>query len=185
VRFGRLPGVRGRPIVASVLRPSLIAVLLVVTACASAGGEWPSLARRPGETGGSCCPGVTPPAEPVAVPPGSQPPPVLPAPAPVDLAALEKRLDDARAAWARQAERSEAAVRAATGAGASDSAWAAAELELSRLEARGAEFREIADVIGVVTSPEQGRAKAAADAAYAEHVTAFDRLRSVLAAARP
>lgn len=169
-----------------------IASGFILTACASGDGTWPSLARRPGEAGGDCCgaSAATPPTPTVpqtAPPPPAEavPVPSAPAPASVDLDSLEKQLGEARAAWEAQRARAEAAVRAATGKSPGETAWAEAELELSRLEEKGAEFRDISDQIGVVTSPEQAvRLSGEALAAYDAHIAAFGALRQQLAPAR-
>ena len=161
-----------------------LAAALGVAACASADGEWPSLARRPGEAGGGCC------GDAVSQPPAPSPAKLAPAPTAaviIDLAALGERLQRARAAWDAQHQRAVAAVDVATGPKPGETGAATAELEVSRLEENGSEFRDIADEAGVVTSPEQSPQAAAlakqAQTAYDAHIAAFDALRRRLAAA--
>jgi hypothetical protein len=158
-------------------RAATIAALCALAACASAGGSWPSLARRPG----------------AAPPPGAAVPARQPSPTParpagvapaVDVGAAAARLARVRASWQAQQVRAEAAVRAATAASAGDTALTTAELELSRLELHGAEFGDIADEVAVVTSSQQAREVGdAARVAQALHVATFDVLRRQLAAA--
>ncbi len=168
-------------------RATAIAALCALAACASAGGSWPSLARRPGaaplpcgESAPALSPGATAPA-PKPVPTPAQPAGDAPA---VDIDAAAARLDRVRTAWQAQRVRAEAAVRAASAASQGDTAPTTAELELSRLELHGAEFGDIADAVAVVTSSQQARAVAdAARVAQALHVATFDALRRQLAAA--
>ena len=156
--------------------PAFLAVSLLLGACADRGGEWPSLARVPGSPDVPCGPAAesaVPAARPcVAAPPAA----AASAPAP-DLPALEARLAAARSAWADQLKAAEAAVSAATRADTGESAWAAAELQLSRLERAAVPFGEVAEAAG----SESGAAlRAAAEADRARHLEAFARLRSVL-----
>ena len=155
--------------------PAFLAVSLMLGACADRGGEWPSLARVPGSPNAPCGPAsesAAPAARPcVAAPPVA----TASTPAP-DLAALEARLTAARRAWANQLKASESAVSAAARAGAGESAWAAAELQLSRLERTAVPFGEVVDALA---GSESGAAlRSAAEADRARHLEAFARLRS-------
>lgn len=164
--------------------PAFLAVALMLGACGDRGGEWPSLARVPGSPNVPCGPAAeSPPASQpagprpcVAAPPAAEAPPA-PAPAP-DLPALESRLAAARGAWAEALKAAETAVAAAARADAGESAWAAAELQLSRLERAAVPFGEIAEALG---GSESGAAlRAAAEAEKARHLEAFARLRAAL-----
>jgi hypothetical protein len=157
--------------------PAFLAVSLMLGACAGRGGEWPSLARVPGSPNAPCGPAAE------SAPAGARPcvaaPPVTAAaiPAP-DLPALEARLAAARSAWADQLKVAEIAVSAAARADAGESAWAAAELQLSRLERAAAPFAEVAEALA---GSESGAAlREAAEADRARHLEAFARLRSAL-----
>ncbi|WP_170151816.1 hypothetical protein [Sphingosinicella microcystinivorans] len=155
--------------------PAFLAVSLMLAACADRGGEWPSLARVPGSP--------TPPCGPAAesAPTGARPcvaaPPVVSAATP-DLPALEARLVAARGAWADTMKAAESAVAAAARAEAGESAWAAAELQLSRLERAAVPFAEVAEALA---GSESGAAlRAAAEADRARHLETFARLRAAL-----
>lgn len=161
--------------------PAFLAVSLMLGACADRGGEWPSLARVPGSPNAPCGPAAESApagARPcVAAPPPavSTQAPDLPAP---DLTVLEARLSAARGAWADTLKAAESAVAAAAGADAGESAWAAAELQLSRLERAAAPFAEVAEALA---GSESGAAlREAAEADRARHLEAFARLRSAL-----
>ncbi|WP_374595976.1 hypothetical protein [Sphingosinicella sp.] len=146
-------------------------------ACADRGGEWPSLARVPGSPNAPCGPAAE------SAPAGARPcvaaPPVTAAPIPApDLPALEARLAAARSAWADQLKVAGTAVSVAARADAGESAWAAAELQLSRLERAAAPFAEVAEALA---GSESGAAlREAAEADRARHLEAFARLRSAL-----
>ena len=141
---------------------SLIPVILL-GACASTPGEYPSLARRPIER-------VT----------GTlTPPPPPPAPAPVDPAIarqLDSLLDRVRAADARFQAR-EGAVRrtiaAASGAAKSSEAWSVAMVTLTDLDAARSEAMvALADIDAIyaasrIEGEPASEAKAARDAASA------------------
>ncbi len=160
--------------------PAFLAVSLMLGACADRGGEWPSLARVPGSPDAPCGsvaesqPGKARPC--VAAPPVGTPT-TAPALAAVDVAALESRLAAARTAWTEQLKATETSVATAARANAGESAWAAAELQLSRLERAAAPFEEIAALAG----SESGAAvRSAAEAERARHLETFARLRASL-----
>jgi hypothetical protein len=165
--------------------PAFLAVSLLLGACAERGGTWPSLARVPGSPNAPCgaaaeSPRAAPPAPRpcVAAPPAGTPAVQAPdRPAP-DLSALESRLATARKAWADQVNVAEAAVAAASRAGAGETAWAAAELQLSRLERAAAPFAEIAEAIAGNDAATPLRSSA--QAAWSRHLETFARLRSAL-----
>ena len=156
--------------------PAFLAVSLMLGACADRGGEWPSLARVPGSPNAPCGPAAE--SAPVGARPCvAAPPAAVSTPAP-DLPALEARLAAARGAWADALRAAETAVSAAASAGAGESAWAAAELRLSRLERAAAPFAEVAEALA---GSESGAAlREAAQADRARHLEAFTRLRSAL-----
>ena len=112
----------------------------------------------------------------VAAPPAAE---ATSTPAPeLDLPALESRLAAVRGAWAEALKAAETAVAAAARADAGESAWAAAELQLSRLERAAVPFGEIAEALG---GSESGAAlRAATEAERARHLEAFARLRAAL-----
>lgn len=153
-------------------------------ACASSAGEWPSLAHRPGEVAApSPC---DKPAAATATTDAAPPPPAPPVAAPdatvIDIAATTRRLADTKSAWTEARRRAEAAVNAAGTAAPGETTWATAELELSRLESRGTEFRDIADGLrGVLTPLEQAAwLRADAEAAYDVHIATYNALRARL-----
>lgn len=119
-------------------------LLLAATGCAAtADGQWPSLARRPGEIESG-----TRAAEPAQA--STSPPAPAGDPAPVAVAAgrtadAAREFGEVDARWQRQRAATEAAVTAARGAAPSSAAWAKAQLELTRLERIGAEIGELRD----------------------------------------
>ena len=123
----------------------LVPALLLATAgcAATADGQWPSLARRPGEveSGVRAAPG--PPAPAVAEAPTGDAAPV--AVAAGRTAAAAREFTEVEARWQRQRTTTEAAVAAARGATPSSAPWAKAQLELTRLERLGAEIAELRD----------------------------------------
>lgn len=157
--------------------------LLLVSACTGSGGTWPSLAHRNAESGtGGDCNHIASPPPPLAPPPAPVPvtPPVSanPPAATVDVDALAARFADAERAWEVQRTQTEAAVEAAAGAASGNAEWAAAELELTRLERSAAAFGDISDRLGVVTSSQQAiRLRTAAAAAVDRHYRLFNDLR--------
>ena len=117
-----------------------LAVLLSLAAC-SAGGDWPSLARRPGES--APLPEAAPTTAPVETPvttAASGPAPAVTsgrlAEATRDFAGIEKR-------WQTQSAATETAVAAARGTSAGNPAATKAELELSRLDRVGAQIADL------------------------------------------
>ncbi|MBB4633620.1 hypothetical protein [Sphingosinicella soli] len=164
--------------------PAFLAVSMALGACSNRGGEWPSLARVPGSPNTPCGAAVEsapPAARPcVAAPPAGAIAPAqseTAAPAP-DLSALEARLAAARSAWTDQLKTAESAVSSAARADSGESAWAAAELQLSRLEGAAVPFEEIADALAGSESGTTLRLSAQAD--RQRHLDAFARLRSAL-----
>ncbi len=169
---------------------------LILAGCAAtADGEWPSLARRPGEieTGGR--------AEPVA----EAAPAAAPAPAADDatvvtaaarIADIARELAEVEGRWARQRGATDTALAAARGAAPSTAAWSKAQLELSRLERLGATMGELgertnaiagdlaqASAAGSVVKPALDSAGALLgriEAARAEHLTAFEAAQRTL-----
>jgi hypothetical protein len=166
----------------------ILALLPALGACASS-GSWPSLAYRPGEhaPGAPCDPAAIATAESAPPAPSPATQPAAPeAPAPVDLAAAARDLAAAKAEWSAQREKAEEAVEAAAGSDPGESRWATAQLELTRLDAIGSRFGEIANRLAVpgidaVTPPERAALLQGAEAARAEHLSVFDALRARLA----
>lgn len=157
--------------------PAFLAVSLMLGACADRGGEWPSLARVPGSPNTPCGSAAE------SAPAGARPCVAAPsaAAAPIsapDLPALEVRLAAARGAWADALKVAETAVSAAASADAGESAWAAAELQLSRLERAAAPFADVAEALAGSESGATLRESAEAD--RARHIEAFARLRAML-----
>jgi hypothetical protein len=119
------------------MRVILLAAFLL-TGCAAADGEWPSLARRP--------------AEAVLAPKPDAPPPARTASVPVP-AAIAARIDAAGREAGEIAERLKAqiaAVAASPGGKTGSPGWAGLQLQISRLEKIGnqlTEARRMADAI--------------------------------------
>lgn len=121
--------------------------LLLAGCAATADGEWPSLARRPGEieTGGRAEPVAE--AAPVAT--------AAPAPTAADDAAvvtaaariadIAREFAEVQERWSRQRAGTDAALAAARSAAANTPAWSKAQLELTRLERLGATMAELGD----------------------------------------
>jgi hypothetical protein len=130
------------------MRPALLLLLATAGCAATADGQWPSLARRPGEieSGGGAAPQpeIVPAATPAeaAAPPGDAAPVAVAA---GRTAAAAREFNEVEARWQRQRGVTEAAVTAARGAAPSSQAWAKAQLELTRLERIGAEIAELRD----------------------------------------
>lgn len=117
-------------------------MLLMLAGCAAAAdGEWPSLARRPGEIENGAA-AVTVPAPEPALPAGDASATAVAAGRTADIA---REFGDAEARWQRQRGVTETAVAAARGVAPSDPAWAKGQLELTRLERIGAEITELRD----------------------------------------
>ncbi len=119
------------------MRIPILALTLLLTACA-AGGDWPSLARRPGESAPlpEAAP-ATAPAAPADV--SSTSAPVVSgrlAEATRDFAAIEKR-------WEQQNSATGAAVAAAKGSAEGSVPATKAQLELSRFERVGAQIGDL------------------------------------------
>lgn len=126
------------------------AIVLMLSACAAgAEGEWPSLARRPGEVeSGSTLVEATPPAEPAATgPAGNAAVPVV-AIGRIDEAA--RNFEQVSTRWKQQSSATQAAVAAARGAAVSSQPWSHAQLELTRLERLGAELSDLRSQLGAV-----------------------------------
>lgn len=172
--------------------PALI--LLVLPACAAtAEGQWPSLARRPGEAE-SASPAVAAPAEPLPVASGDA---SAAAVASGRVAEVARELEQLNARWQRQRDDTEAAVTAARGAAASSQPWARAQLELTRFERLGAEMLELRDRLDAIAgdlalaSAQGGEVKAVLDqagqlilqleAGRAEHLRRFQSAQQGLA----
>lgn len=116
-------------------------MLLMLSGCAAgADGQWPSLARRPGEieSGASAVAPVPEPARPVGDAAAT-------AVATGRTADIAREFGDVEARWQRQRGVTDAAVAAARRAAPSDPAWAKGQLELTRLERIGAEITELRD----------------------------------------
>ncbi len=171
------------------LLPAAFLVLAALAACAPSRGAWPSLARVPGSPAVPCGAAAGAGAESPVVPGKARPcvgAPPTPTPGPaaspvtVDIAALEQRFAAARQAWTDQLEKTEAAAHAAR-SNAGETAWAGAELELSRLEQRAAPFAQIAETLADAEPSARITAlREAAVAARDEHLRAFGRLRATL-----
>ena len=108
----------------------------LLTACAAGSGEWPSLAKRPGEAAVAAGPAAGAGDSAVAAP----------------AAVIAGRVQDASRDLDRLAERltaqtatTSAAARAARGSGAASELAATAQLELSRLERIGAQLSDLRD----------------------------------------
>jgi hypothetical protein len=106
---------------------------LVLTACSSGEGAYPSLARRPAERVLGSAPVVTPePAVPLAPPPAS-------ADTTSRLARLTALAREAHARFAARRGRAEQLVSAAAGAAVASEAWAVATVALAELESARSE----------------------------------------------
>ena len=109
-------------------RRSALLLPIALTACASAGDDYPSLALRPEERPGGIAP--------VAIAPP------LVAPSPTDLARVRTVADAARAAhggFVDALPRARAAVRRAAGSAVGSKAWADAKVALADLESHRSE----------------------------------------------
>lgn len=131
----------------AMMRPTLLLLLTTAGCAATADGEWPSLARRPGEieSGTRAAPPLQAAAPETTVPeaPAGDAAPV--AVAAGRTAAAAREFDEVEARWQSQRGATEAAVSAARGAAPSSQAWSKAQLELTRLERIGAEIAELRD----------------------------------------
>lgn len=171
--------------------------LLLAGCAATADGEWPSLARRPGEieTGGR--------AEPVAEPVAATPAPAAPAAddaavvtAAARIADIAREFAEVQERWGRQRGATDAALAAARSAAANTPAWSKAQLELTRLERLGATMGELGDRANAIAgdlaqaSAAGSSVKPALDSAgalisrietgRAEHLTAFEAAQRAL-----
>lgn len=179
-------------------RSALYAILLMLPACAAtAEGEWPSLARRPGEAESG-----SPAAE--APPPVTDPGATGPAGAMISPAVAVGRIDEAArnleqisARWQRQSTETQTAVAAAQGTAVGSQPWSRAQLELTRLERIGAELADLRDQLDAVAgelavaSTQGGDVKSALDRAgaliarveqaRAEHLRVFETAQRALA----
>lgn len=165
---------------------SALAACLLLTACAGAGGNWPSLARRPAEkiAAGLSAPEVEGMSADAATAAPSSTATIAVArisDADRDLAAIEAR-------WKRQRAATEAAVVTARNAARDSDAWSGAQLELSRfgkIGAQAADARErlnaiAGDLASAAASGTEvsasltatGRLIARADALLADHAKA-------------
>jgi hypothetical protein len=126
-------------------------VLLLLPACASnADGEWPSLARRPGEITAA-----EEAAEPAATTAQATPatqatPSTIATAAAARIADAARELQEVETRWQRQRTATQAAVGAAGNAARNSSPWATAQLELTRLERVGAEAADLRDRLDAV-----------------------------------
>jgi hypothetical protein len=171
---------------------------LILAGCAAtADGEWPSLARRPGEieTGAR--------AEPVAAAPTVAAPAAAPAPpdatvvtAAARVADIAREFAEVSARWARQRATTDAALAAARSAAADTPAWSTAQLELTRLERLGATMGELGDRTNAVAGDLAQASAAGSDVkvaldsagvllgrietARAEHLTLFETAQRAL-----
>lgn len=175
------------------IRPAVLALLLFLPACAAtAEGEWPSLARRPGETQSAAT--VMAAAAPTTVPAADAGAVTVAA---SRVATIARDFDNLMTNWRRQRGDTEAAVTAARGAAASSAPWARAQLELTRLERLGSEMADLrtqADTVagdlavagssGAEVKPALDRAGqliARIEAARAEHGRVFEAAQKAVA----
>jgi hypothetical protein len=124
-------------------------ILLAAAGCAAtADGQWPSLARRPGEveSGARAVP-PEPAAAETPAPAGDAAPVAVAA---GRTAAAAREFDEVEARWRQQREATDAAVAAAKGAAPNSAAWSKAQLELTRLERIGAEITELRDRLDAI-----------------------------------
>jgi hypothetical protein len=172
-----------------------LALLLLLPACAAtAEGQWPSLARRPGEVD-SGSPSVAPAAAPTAS--ATTGDASAAAVAAGRIAGASKDFEQLTASWRQQRDQTEAAVAAARGTAASSQPWSRAQLELTRLERLGSEISELRERLNAVAgdlalAAAQGSEVAAAlgqagqliariEAARAEHLQSFETAQRALA----
>jgi len=134
------------------IRPFPIALLLLLPSCAAADGEWPSLARRPGEVAAAAAPAPAAPAAeaPVDAGAGTAADTGAAAVAAGRIAEAARDFEQVAARWERQRGETQTAVAAARGAAASSPAWARAQLELTRLERLGADLADLRDRLDAV-----------------------------------
>jgi len=125
------------------MRSAVLLPLILLSACAAADGEWPSLAKRPGELAPAA---AANPGQPQATDTGAG---ATEAAAPVVVSA---RLAEATADVERAAQRladaqrnADSAAAAAQGSPAGSEAASKAQLELSRLERAGAQIIDLRD----------------------------------------
>lgn len=175
-------------------------LLLAVTGCAAtADGEWPSLARRPGEIeAGTRAAAETPPeaATPVTAAPAPAGDNAAVVTAAARIADIAREFTELEGRWARQRTATDTALTAAKSAAPSTPAWSRAQLELTRLERLGATMAELGDrANGIAGDLAQAAAagsevKAALDsagvligrieAARADHLTVFEAAQRTL-----
>lgn len=171
---------------------------LILAGCAAtADGEWPSLARRPGEieTGGRAEPvaAATPVVAP-ATPPA--PPDVTVTAAAARIADISREFTELAERWGRQRVATEAALAAARSAAPSTPAWSKGQLELTRLERLGATMSELGDRTNAIAGDLAQASAAGSDVrvaldsagvllgrietARAEHLTVFEAAQRTL-----
>lgn len=125
------------------MRHPVLPILLALAGCAAAAdGQWPSLARRPGETENTASVAAAAPAAEPAAPTGDASAAAVASGRTADIA---REFADVETRWQRQRGVTETAVAAARRAPPSDPAWPKGQLELTRLERIGAEIAELRD----------------------------------------
>jgi len=132
-------------------------LFLMIAACASSSGPWPSLARRPVEAGATA---PAPAAPMVAAPPAKAAADTSVAPVwigpvstddiPARLNTIARDLDDAAARIKQQQATTETAATAATNAKADSAGWANAQLELTRFERSGSQIDGVQDRLSAI-----------------------------------
>jgi hypothetical protein len=172
-------------------------LFVAVTGCAAtADGEWPSLARRPGEieggsrgvpvaaAGGAAAPAAATPAPPApgAIASGAADSPAVDAAA-ARIADISREFGEVEARWQRQRTLLDAAVAAASRAAPDTPEWSKAQLELTRLERLGATMAELRDSANIIAGDLAQGAAAGSDvgAALASAGTLLDRLEAARA----
>ncbi len=178
--------------------PLLLSATLLAGCAATADGEWPSLARRPGEIeAGTRGPSPEPAAPAAVATPATVPDDGAVNEAAARIADISKEFTDVEARWQKQRVETETALAGAERAAPNTPAWSKAQLELTRLERLGATIGELRDRANVVAgdlaqasargSDVKGPLDSAGtligriEAARAAHMTLFESTQRALA----
>lgn len=176
---------------------NILFLALVLSGCATApGGDWPSLAQRPGETTAGALAAQAPAAGTSTPAPAPSVNSAVVAIANTRLGEVERDLVTVTKRWQQQRGATQAAVSAARGSKPSSEPWSKAQLELSRMEKIGAELSELRERLDAIAGDLAAGAAGGSDvstpltatgrlidrveALRAEHGQAFDAARKSL-----
>lgn len=126
-----------------------VTACLLLSACAGAGNNWPSLARRPAEkiAAGLSAPADAPSAASEAA---TAPPSSVVTVAAARISDSDKDLTGIETRWKRQETATQVAVATAKSAARDSDAWSAAQLELSRFGKIGAQASDARERLNAI-----------------------------------